>query len=593
MNRINMDILLKNTYIRSLYWIILFICTGLMLVFPVELKEIYHTIQAPYIFSDLYLFSAIYLIWIICLTLLIFSSSIARYPMMENLFTVVIFSLVFCGYWIIITPNIGYTDGLYNLALVKQLITTGNIPRDNMVLWYFDFPGLHIIGCVLCIICSFNILLMGNVFAIINICVFSSILFLLYSNLFKKSAIAAFACVLSIMSNTFLADMLRLYYPHIIGLSLYLVFLFVLIKLSIVEKEPRKLAYTFLLILTLVGLTISYFSVPVIIVITLLLLYLARLLNSTKTTSPYLVILSAILLLSWEALYTTYIFGSLVSFLPKIWDDINSGKQFSALFLIGLANAGERVPVWANIVRWAWWLMVYAFGSLIMLYNLRHISKLDAKGLIVNLSLLGVIVLTILGVFGTRGGEQFARFIKYGTLFCVPILLLFIMSLRPRFKVAIPVLVAVLILLSLPSFLTVVNTIESDTYYSYDHRAGEFMELNYQSGTNLTGFHVGLSLVALGPYYIPKATLVRTIEVWGLSEEALWLRINDLLDQYELSKSVSNTKTIFVMNGKSIFLIEHLMGITSDNPKWQEIFYRLNQSNLVYNNGFDDIFMAF
>ena len=115
------------------------------------------------------------------------------------------------------------------------------------------------------------------------------------------------------------------------------------------------------------------------------------------------------------------------------------------------------------------------------------------------------------------------------------------------------------------------------------------MERQYSSGTNLSGFGVGLSLVAIGPYYIPKASLVQTMEVWGLNERTVWTRLNEVVDKFEIGNVMNDTK-IFLVDRKSTFLLEHLLGITIDNSSWRNILMRLIKSNLIYNNGFVDIY---
>ena len=104
------------------------------------------------------------------------------------------------------------------------------------------------------------------------------------------------------------------------------------------------------------------------------------------------------------------------------------------------------------VTRYLWWALL-GLATILGLRNLFRISQLSLIEKIETGGLLGVILLSALGLFATERGSQFSRYLLYAPLFCAPILLRFLFS-RTWARKALVVLVVLVFVLSLPTFLS-------------------------------------------------------------------------------------------------------------------------------------------
>ena len=133
---------MQNKLLIALFFVISLI----VLFFPVRLELFYAPVTSALIFQNFTLFAALYCFWFVLFFVLFFK----RKNVVDQVILLCVFSIVFVGFWIIITPWGGYADSNYQLGLVNYLLAAGKITLQNQNLWYFQFPALQILGTTIC-----------------------------------------------------------------------------------------------------------------------------------------------------------------------------------------------------------------------------------------------------------------------------------------------------------------------------------------------------------------------------------------------------------------------------------------------------------
>jgi hypothetical protein len=575
---------------RILVWVLLILLTLVLLLFPVHLVYEYHAIQAPYLFENLPLFGVLFCVWILVILFILFSKQDEGDNLnWENLALISMFGLVFLGFWVIITPHGSFTDGLFNMSHVRWLVSNGSIPVGHENLVYFDFPGMHLLVAALSLVTGLGVFESRTLFLVINAVLFCAVLYVLFAKLMKSGRLAFLGVLLVVLGSVLIVDDISTFYPRALAFTMLASFMMLLTR-----SETRLLGSTLsdrlIMLILFTAMTISYFATPFFAPLILLGIYIVQILSrdTQARVSLRTIILLMFIMIAWEIYWTWHNFSTLAMFLPGVWDSLLSGEFFRNPITMVQANIGGRLPLWATATRSFWWALL-AFSTVLGLRNLLRIKELSLVEKIVTGGLLGLIILTIIGTFGTEGGRQFQRFLLYAPIFCAPLLLMFLVRSGTWQKIGIKVITLLIIILALPTFLCSVNSVCTDAIYPYECSVGEFAESHSQveGESNIIVYSLNAASMIWARYYTPDVLVNRVSEeVYYTGDKNLfWDEVDVLVTKFQKGWTLPGKQKLLVISEKSPNMAQHLLNIPPDNPKWEELWQRISVNNLVYNNG--------
>lgn len=578
-----------STQNRALAWVLLILLSVVLLLFPVHLINEYHPIQAPYLFDNLPLFGALFCIWMLLILLLFFSRKDEGNRLnWENLALACVFGVVFLGFWVVITPYGSFADGIYNMGHIRWLGEEGSIPVGHRNLLYFDFPGMHLLVAALSQFTGLGAFMSRTLFLIFNVVLFSALLYVLFVKLLKSNRLAFLGVLLVIMGSILLVTKMHILTPGALGFTLLAGFLLMLTR-SQSKLFGTTISDRLLMLILFAAMTISYFATSFLAPLVLLGIYAIQVIGRGREgrASPATIALLLTMVTAWGIYWTWHTFDKLAMFLPKVWEDILAGEFLTTALTLAPANIGGTLPLWASITRTFWWALL-GLGTVLGLYNLLRASKLSFAEKIVTGGLLGVILLAVIGLFGTPGGAQFGRFLLYAPLFCAPILLVFLYKYGIWRRTGLAILTVLIFALALPTFLSSVNTVSTDAIYAYECSAGEFMESNTQEeGESNVVYRLTFASTAWTYYHIPETSLRGVPErvYYGGSEDEVWQEVDELATGFQYGWVLPTMQKILVISEKSTVVSQHLLGIPPDHPKWEELRELLSGMSRIYNNG--------
>jgi len=586
---------------RGLAWILLLILTAGLLLSPIRLVGQYQPIQAPYLFENLPLFCTLFFIWVLLLaTLVVTKPDSGRRPNWENLGLVCIFGLVYLGFWIVVTPNGSYADGAFNMGHVNWLLEEGSIPIGHQNLVYFDFPGLHLFASSLAQLGGVSVLQSRMLALVANVLLFSGCLYLVAVQILGSNRLAMLAASLVMVGSILIADDITVFYPRALGFTMLVAFMLLLTKFlyprdrgaiatQSIEGVGTGATDKLLLIVLFTAMVVSYFATSFLAPLLLLgLLVVARL---TRTPANWAdaqtVVILLVMVTAWGLYWSWHFFDNMADFVPAAWEDFSSGRFLATALTLGTANIGSRLPLWANVVR-GFWFGFLVTSTVLGLYAFVRSRKLTSAEVLVAGGLLGVIGLTIAGLVGTHGGQQFSRFLMYAPLFAVPALLLFL-SQRGRVRqVSSTALATVVVLLALPTFLCAVNTVGTDAVRAYEWAAGDFAAGRLVSRGETTVIH-SLTFASRAWVYTraPDATLrnPREKDYYIRSEEEVWEEAEELATLFKEGWVLRGMQKLFVFSDKDPIHYQHVLGVPTDDPRWESLLATLEKANRMFDNG--------
>jgi hypothetical protein len=569
--------------------VLLLLLTAFLLAFPVSLVNEYHPIQAPYIFENLPVFGTLFCIWILLLLLLVFSKKGEGTKLnWENIALVCVFALVFLAFWALITPYGSYADDIFNMGHVRWLVDEGGIPVGHQNLVYFDFPGMHLLVASLSEITGLGVFESRTLFLVFNAMLFSALLYILFVRLLKSNRLAFIGVLIAVIGSIVIPDDITTFYPRAFGFTLLTGFMVILTR-----SETKLFGTTIsdrLLMLTLfVAMVVSYFPTSFLAPLILLGIYAVQSAGRGKEAraSPATIALLLVMVIAWEMYWTSFSFHSLAAFLPKVKEDLLSGGFLSTAKTLGASNIGRALPLWATVTR-SFWGALLGVSIVLGLYNLFKIKKLSLAARIATGGLLGVILISLIGIFGTEGGLQFIRFLLYAPLFCAPILLLFLFKSGTWGRRGLAALTILVFVLALPTFLSSVNTVSTDAIYESELAGGQFLESHSQGKVkDLILYSLTAESRDLFYYYTPDISKLNVMEktYYTGSTDEVWREVGELVAHFQTPRPWQVQQKILVIGEKDVVLFQHLLNILPNDQKWEELRKQLNSEDVIFNNG--------
>lgn len=599
---------------RFALWVLLILLTATILLFPLHLHYEYHVIESAYVFGDkLPLFGTIYYIWLAILLLLLFSSS--RSDEWQRLALVCVFALVFFGIWIINTPNGDHPDVLWQLGHIKYLQKTGKIPLAHPNLGYFQFPGFHLTGLSLSQISGLGIFETKTLFLLFNGVLLAAILYLLSVKALKNSYLASLAVLLIIQGAPQVAQR-QTFWPG----NLSFIFLIILLILLTKDKdrglETETLVSALITIILLAAFTITYLPTPTFFLFILAGIYVLQKVAKKSIVHSLTIALFLTMFLAWQ-MYWLRISESFAGLITNFASGLMNPEERLLLSLQpGEAYLGGVTPLWASLTRILWLVLIFGFGGIIGIWNLIKVRKLNSIEVLETGGLLGVSVFGIICALTFTWETQWLRFVWLAPLFTVPIILRFLSDFSSHngltcentlhknrgfdskrfrrrvinfgswFRRHVFILLIILsFVLSLPTFLSHSSIFYTSAVYSYERKAGEFLESAYGAG-ELDFFSTETTKIKYSGY-LPEALFhFSPAPQLATNREELWQKMNHLVDDFGSRKR----NAIFVLTEEFMLPPGHPAAIEPFDPRWVEILNRLAGNDIIYDNEHIEIY---
>ena len=593
---------------KKLLWLSLVLLTAGIFLFPVHLTFSMQSAQSTQIFSSLPLFVILFIVWLGNLVWLF----ILNKNTWLRAILVGVFSLVFLGFWIAITPYGTLHDydggGISYAQFIRNYWSFSSSYRN---FGYLQFPFTSILGAGISKITTLSIFNTRTLILMFNSALIGVCCYAFFKNMLKNTTMAVIGAVFAILGNMTLCDSV-MFSPAGEGLVLFALFLALVIKGNgvIFESKWDKI----IAVVLIAAITITHYITGFYVIAVLIGIILVQLVTKTKLIKLWFIAPVVLIPLAWNftiagtmsydilrlssqsakfAISSTsgitsngasaFIPGSTI---PPVW---TSSSPFSLWWVRDMAVTylGAQSPLWMRAIIIFWVLALFILGSILVLVNLVKIRKISKNAQILTGAMLGVIALSILAVFTSlnMGGFQFFRYLDFSGFFLVPIILLFIQTLKFRKTVFIGFAV-LLIALSFPTFLAYNSAVEGNAVYSQEIQTGQYLQSVYGDGSGLNIYTDGETATML-MCYLPNATYYYIAELSISENNSVVLQMIDQL----LSSFNNNKKNkIFVLSPKFEWFYVHQLSISTNNPEWAKLQNSFATYMEMYDNGFIQVY---
>jgi hypothetical protein len=547
-------------------------------------------IQSISIFQNFPLFGVLFCIWLGALLLLLLSKSSRGDGNCEKLVLVCIFSAVFLGFWTISTFSAGFGEGMNSAAAVNYLNNIGKITTGISNFAYFDFPGLHIIGSFVSQITGIDPIRTASLIVFCQGIGLSALLYVLFKYLLNNTNFAALAVLIVVQGNIWIAK-LNIFHPRDLGLVLLATFLVLIFRKK--DRLFGTVSDTIIMLIVVTSTTTTHFVTSILFFFIMLGIYFVEKVRRGSSSDVDVSALAVFIVfpLVWAIYWATGTFGFTIQTIStslQTW--LQGGNQVWTILMMANSNFGGSMPLWSTITRIFWLALIYGFGSIVGLWNLFRIKKLNRMEKKLTGTLLAIIVVSIISTIGSTGGERFDTYILYGAFMTVPILLWFL--LKPKNTIGKCSLIGLIILffiLSFPTFLSNNNLVEESTYYPEEHAMGNFLASTSTSKLNI--YFTEPETPFLMAYYTPNAYFYNLNPIPIMKNEAdLWAGVQNLSESFESWADQPVADVVFPLTERSTTYYLHFFGVGSDNEGWQSLINTLETNNIIYDSGNVQIF---
>jgi hypothetical protein len=566
--------LIQKVSKEKILGIALLVFTAVIIIYPTQLLLIYTPVGAPYVFQNLPLFLILYNAWFI---LIIANIVLHKRSAGKQAIILCLFSLVFLGIWIFLTPYGQSADTSFQMGHVQYILDNNRVDPDNPLLAYFQAPGLSILTASLARVTGLTVFMTSSIYLIVSAIALTFIVFVGYRAVLTQSFQAAIATLLLIHANITIT-ISQDFHPQNLAFLFFASFLLLFFSRKL---EPRRQ----LVFITLYGgLITAYVSLSFAILFILLALLLVVFRNRSHKEERNqklllnLTLLSMLIFVCWQVYQATRLFTWTTLLLPDIFNR-SLQDRVSWLITIGQANVGQQIPLWANISRLFWLFLIFGVGSILALRWVIKLKKIDAISRNILACLIGCIVFATFAFIISPAGGQFHRFLLYVPFLMTPIIMLTFKS-RRYFNHFVVIL---LIALSCSTFLAYNGRITYSSIYHSEVQAGNIIAQSFGRGDN-TEFYTSVwsgSFTYLKSY---DASIVNEGDPAYNSTSDYWNQVGVVIQYFERHLDEHKNK-LFIYSVKFKMEPQHILGISPNATDWNQYFSQLYDNNQVYSNG--------
>lgn len=550
--------------------------TLFLMLYPGAPQWGYQPFQSPDFIPRLPLFALLYCLWLALLLFLLWRTRGPAWGML----LVIAFVLVFLGYWTAATPN-GVHEDWQKSADSVLLAERGEIPLETR--GYFEFPATAILGTTLSTLTGWEVSDLRTPMVLLYMTGLAALLFVLYGHVLRVPKLAAFAVLLAVQGNMML---IRFHYhPAYFGILPMIAFLVILFRRGNGALSARE--DKLLVMLVMAAATITHFFASAIILASSVGAFaVQQLRRRTGLITLGTVTLFLVLPVAWEAYWAVHTLGALARTVSQLTENLSRGDLFFYTANVAPANTAS-VPLWVSGVRLLWWALLYGAGplvALVVLLSAKGLTRTEGKLAAV---LLGVLVLSVGGTVLSPGGQQFFRYVMYGSLFAAPLVLGFVCRWRVR-RFVLPALALVFFATSLPTFLAHNSTISTAAFHPSEVAAGRFLrfatggesdevQLFGQSYTSDVAYYYNLD-----SSYVPEFQLAEIKDAADLREH-MRKYVEGFLSEHGPQNPYRYP--VYLSSQREVALTQHVLGVAPDDPLWSEVSLGLAQAGRVYDSG--------
>jgi hypothetical protein len=527
------------------------------------------------------LFVALMITWLGSLTILGL-----RYSEQVAGVLVAIFACVFLGFWTVHQPHGSFEDWL-RMSDVVNLRLFGVVPQG--ITCYCWWPGTAIWGSVLSDVTGVEIIGLRIPVVLLGLGALAVLLFALLRRLLADWRKAFLCAVVALMGNVMLAR----FHLH----PAYFVLIPLLAFFLIAARPIRGLqtpADTMVLIVLAFAITITHFVTSILLLFMAVGYWFAYRLRREllpPSLTPIAVALLFLLPLGWQMYWPVRKLEALVRMVPEFLRALSTGA-FAELLWYARRAVGVNIggsPPWANAIRLGWLAGLYALSIPVGIFGL--LSKRASPSFAWTATgLLSIGGLTLFAAVIGQGGEQYYRFITYGSFVAAPLILLWLVQLNVPQNALVRGVSVVIMFVSIPTFLANNNLVSTAAHYNAEVTAAQFLGREARArGARFVLYENGAGSVV--GYYNAGGTVVsssvaETVEIRG---EADFRRASlQYADSFLRARDEAGTQgfRVFIMSKRFIVENEHWLGNEPSTRVFELVEARIDSSNRFFDNGF-------
>lgn len=506
--------------IRALALIALGFTSAALILYPVEFRLEYTPIQSVDAIQMLWLFSVLLFVWIGLLLVLVWSTD-KPWP---TLGLITCFGIVYFSFWTLRFPY-GFLETWHKMQGSQVIASTGNI--EPSVMNYGGWPGLSIIGSAVSNLAGKDLISLNIPIVLFVQLAIPACLFALFLKLLGSTRAAALVVIVAVMAN----PSLERFQFHQNRFAIVLLLTGILLLLHLTSQTQNRSNNSILLLFVGTGVVVFHLYTGILLFSLAVITHLRGPLGFRM--APRLVDYSlSMVLFSLPVIWFLFWFDSTVStylsYIPdliRVLADGGSGDQLLNLRLISSSNV-VGIPQWANITRLGWMVGMLVIAPMASIWVLVRSSNFTPSMRICAIWLLAIVLINGAALLTSRGGEDFRRFLLYGSLLGAPMLIMMVRQYLGD-RIGLAAVAVALLVVAVPTFLVNGNLVSTTSYYAEQQAAGVF--LGRFGGPNRPGEGIMLHSVGssdIGWYYLPFASWEpRPLARQATLDTKEWLRL--------------------------------------------------------------------
>lgn len=552
-----------------------------LLSYPVHLRPEFGPVQSLSAIPRIDVFVALFILWMSLL--LIVAWSVDR--TWHGAVLVVTFVAVFLGFWTAHLLHGSFEDWL-RMADVANVRLLGSIPQG--IQCYCWWPGTALWGVATSEIVGREIPEFRIITVLAGELTLSLLLYFLFLRLLTSARLAVLGTVIAVMGNVMLARFhLQPSYFVLIPLAAFL-----LIASRLLVQGEGAIADSVAMMLLGAGIAVTHFVTSILLFFLLAgfsFLHRWRRDATRSPLSPAILGLFILIPLAWQVYWPIRRFESLVGLIPQLFS-LLANRDFGAILWYTRAVMEANIsasPLWANVTRIGWLVALY-LAAIPLAIGALTVKRPHPSLRWTGVGLLSVTALTSVAVVIGQGGEQYYRYITYGSFFAAPQLLLWLQSYGTR-GIAFMLVAGILALVSVPTFLANNNLVSSAAHYYTEVSAARMLAESTQKGKALRLYENGSGSVSL--YYQPGALVASSAAAESIMirsekdlRDSMLVYVDDFLGARTTTRN--GEQPVFVLSRRFALQNEHWLGTPASNRVFKLVEVELGTANRVFDSGF-------
>jgi hypothetical protein len=527
-----------------LYYSAVIILTIALLVYPTNVKLEYAQIGSIDSIIAFPEFLILFISWSSLVILGSFLVSTGKENSRLGYFRVIIFGLVFWGFWARVSPTIlTVGDGTLNALFLKSVQSKASFLIGSLN-GLEQFPGLSLLLSPTLSVTSISLNSTVYLFLLVRSLALTLAFYGLSKNLLKDISLATLS-TLAIIEGSWFLSWANILWPSSLGIIFVSL---VAYKITNAERMHSKDVAVVLLFGAAAAIThlVSAFLIIAFFMSGFLLSSFTKKENNAVRFS-FISLTLTLQVLTWLT------FGVLV--LTTVLGNIQSNFSLSSLlyYVSSQANANiTNTSGWSNYVRFFWLVVAYLCGMLVAVKHLFKVRQIDYAQLRFVACIVAIVGLTVI-LTVLSGGNQFYRILYYGSMFSTPLFLGWLAHSSKRYaRYAVVFLLVSIEVLALPTFVSYNSKVTITSVQPYELVTGSFLSLGSGPNSTITIFGEPNTLTAI-LLYDPGAHLVSIANEFSSNTAVVSFSL--------LNKSLVNLYSTYQATKTSAFVISYRLAI--------------------------------